>query len=56
MECHRTYPEAFIFDDQADDFGCSNLFTDLVWYLLTNKNTGAGDVVSTAMLEEESLS
>lgn len=55
VECHRTYPDAFIFDDQADDFGRSNLFTDLVWYLLTNKDTGAGDSISTAMLDEKSF-
>ena len=47
-------PGAFIFDDQADDFGRSNLFTDLVWYLLTNK-TPAPVIRIHAMLEEESF-
>lgn len=55
VEVDRTYPEAFIFDDQADAFGRSNLFTDLVWYLLTNKDTGAGDTISTAMLDRPSF-
>ena len=55
VEVERTYPQAFIFDDQADAFGRSNLFTDLVWYLLTNKDTGAGDVISTAMLDRSSF-
>ena len=55
VEVDRTYPGAFIFDDQTDDFGRSNLFTDLIWYLLTNKDTGSGDIVSTAMLDKPSF-
>ena len=55
VEVERTYPDAFIFDDQADAIGRSNLFTDLIWYLLTNKDTGAGDVISSAMLDRDSF-
>jgi hypothetical protein len=55
VEVERTYPEAFVFDDQADAIGRSNLFTDLIWYLLTNKDTGAGDTISTAMLDRPSF-
>lgn len=35
--------------------GASNLFTDLVWYLCTNKDTGAGSLISSDLLDRDQL-
>ena len=50
----RTYPAAYIFDEPGER-GRSNLFTDLVYYLLTNKETGAGDIINAELIDKESF-
>lgn len=35
--------------------GASNLFTDLVWYLATNKDIGLGSIVNPELLDREQL-
>jgi hypothetical protein len=35
--------------------GPSNLFTDLVWYLATNTDTGAGGIIDPSLLDREQL-
>jgi len=35
--------------------GPSNLFTDLVWYLATNTDTGAGSLISPSLLDRDQL-
>lgn len=35
--------------------GPSNLFTDLVWYLATNTDTGAGGIINSALLDRDQL-
>lgn len=37
------------------DFGASNLFTDLMWYLCTNKDTGAGSLISSDLVDRAQL-
>ena len=37
------------------DTGPSNLFTDLLWYLATDTDTGAGSVVNSTLLDREQL-
>ena len=32
------------------DYGSSNLLTDLLWYLVTNKDTGAGNILNGILL------
>ena len=41
--------------NQQDPTGPSNIFTDLVYYLLTDKNTGIGDLVSSQLIDETQL-
>jgi hypothetical protein len=50
----RFYPQAPHFEDQSN-IGRSNLFSDLLYFLLTDKDAGAGDKVSTEMIDEESF-
>ena len=54
VQVYRTDP-ASIVGGNNEKIGRSNLFSDLIWYLLTNKDTGAGDLISSAMLDEESF-
>jgi hypothetical protein len=54
VQVYRTDPDS-ILDGNGERYGRSNLFSDLVWYLLTNDDAGAGDLISTAMLDEESF-
>ena len=35
--------------------GASNLFTDLVWYLATNKDIGVGNIISPELLDRDQL-
>lgn len=35
--------------------GSSNLITDLLWYLATNKDTGLGNIISAAMIDKDQL-
>ena len=35
--------------------GSSNLFTDLVWYLATNTDTGAGGIINSTLLDRNQL-
>jgi hypothetical protein len=35
--------------------GASNLFTDLVWYLATNKDIGVGSIISPELLDRDQL-
>jgi hypothetical protein len=37
------------------DFGPTNLFTDVLWYLLTDKDTGAGNVIAPDMVDRAGL-
>jgi hypothetical protein len=54
VQVYRTDPDSIV-DGNGEKIGRSNLFSDLVWYLLTNKDTGVGDLISSAMLDEESF-
>lgn len=36
-------------------FGPSNLFTDLLWYLATNRDTGAGGIIDPSLLDRDQL-
>jgi hypothetical protein len=54
VQVYRTDPGS-ILDGNGERYGRSNLFSDLIWYLLTNDDAGAGDLISTAMLDEESF-
>ena len=38
-----------------NDTAPSNLLTDLVWYLATNKDTGAGSVINSALIDRDAL-
>ncbi len=38
-----------------NDEGPSNLLTDLLWYLLTNTDTGAGNTIDTTLIDREQL-
>jgi len=38
-----------------DDVAPSNLLTDLFWYFATNKDTGAGSIVNSALVDREAL-
>ena len=38
-----------------NDIGPSNLLTDLFWYLITNKDTGAGAVVDSSLVDRDAL-
>lgn len=57
----RAAPDAVFGEDDTPLFdvtgktGRSNLFSDLIWYLLTNKDAGAGDSISEALLDAESF-
>ena len=59
VKVYRTAPDAVLGEtgssvfEETDRVGRSNLFTDLIWYLLTDKDAGAGDVVQEALLNEE---
>lgn len=35
--------------------GSSNLFTDLIWYLATNTDTGAGSVIDVSLIDRDQL-
>ena len=35
--------------------GSSNLLSDLLWYLVTNKDTGAGNILNSALVDKELL-
>lgn len=37
------------------DVASSNLLTDLLWYLVTNKDTGAGNILNEALVDKELL-
>ena len=37
------------------DYGSSNLLTDLLWYLVTNKDTGAGNILNDALVDKALL-
>ena len=37
------------------DYGSSNLLTDLLWYLVTNKDTGAGNILNEALVDKALL-
>lgn len=37
------------------DVAPSNLLTDLLWYLVTNKDTGAGELLNSALVDKEAL-
>jgi len=37
------------------DVAASNLLTDLMWYLTTNKDTGTGSIVNTGLIDREAL-
>lgn len=50
----RWYPQAPHFETQ-DEIGRSNLFSDLLYFLLTDKDAGAGDKISAEMIDEESF-
>ena len=54
VQVYRTDPGS-ILDGNGEQIGRSNLFSDLIWYLLTNDDAGAGDLISTAMLDEEAF-
>jgi hypothetical protein len=41
--------------DAANEVGPSNKFTDLVYYLLTDKTAGAGNIVSPQLIDTEKL-
>ena len=57
----RTAPDAVFGENDTPLFdvtgkvGRSNLFSDLIWYLLTNKDAGAGDSISEELLDAESF-
>jgi hypothetical protein len=38
-----------------NDTDCSNLLTDLLWYLVTNTNTGAGSIINSSLIDREQL-
>jgi hypothetical protein len=37
------------------DIASSNLLTDLLWYLITNKDTGAGSILNSALVDKDLL-
>jgi hypothetical protein len=37
------------------DTGSSNLLTDLIWYLCTDKDTGAGNIINSALVDRDAL-
>lgn len=37
------------------DVGASNLLTDLMWYLTTNKDTGVGSIVHSGLIDRDAL-
>ena len=37
------------------DVASSNLLTDLLWYLVTNKDTGAGNILNSALVDKQLL-
>ena len=63
VQVYRTAPDAIVGSGDDDDalfdvpnqFGRSNLFSDLIYYLLTNKDAGAGDIVNEEMIDKESF-
>ena len=38
-----------------NDTGPSNLLTDLLWYLATDKDTGAGEIINPALVDRDAL-
>ena len=38
-----------------NDIAASNLLTDLLWYLTTNTDTGAGKIINTGLVDREAL-
>ena len=38
-----------------NDVASSNLLTDLLWYLVTNKDTGAGSILNSALVDKALL-
>ena len=54
IDVKRWYPQAAHFDNQ-NVTGRSNLFSDLLYFLLTDPDAGAGDKVSAEMIDEDSF-
>jgi hypothetical protein len=55
IQVKRWYPDADHFDDKGAVVGRSNLFSDFVYWLLTDKDAGAGDVIHPEQMDEESF-
>jgi len=36
-------------------FGPSNLLSDLVWYMLTDKDTGSGELINSGLIDQDAL-
>ena len=54
IQVRRWFPNADFFDDPGE-IGRSNLFSDLVYWLLTDRDAGAGDVIHPEQVDEESF-
>jgi hypothetical protein len=50
----RWYPDAAHFDEKTE-IGRSNLFSDLLYFLLTDKDAGAGDKIDPGMIDTDSF-
>ena len=55
LRVERLNPNISQYQDGADTYGASNLFSDLAYFLLTNKRAGVGGAVGDQLVDKDSF-
>jgi len=53
LRVERLHPVATSYENNSDSYGASNLFSDLAYFLLTNKQAGVGEAIVNADLVDK---